>query len=96
MQSSSKAVWKQAALAETARGAGAAYGVGMFDLQKAFERVPWDILAVAARETGYCMRLLRLSIASYALDKTVTVNGACSRYVRAARGITAGSAFATI
>ncbi len=30
------------------------------------------------------------------MDKTVTSNGACSRYVRAARGITAGSAFATI
>ncbi len=29
-------------------------------------------------------------------EKAVAINGACSRYVKAARGITAGSAFAII
>ena len=96
MKSSTMAVWKQAALAETARGAGAAYGIAMFDLQKAFERVPWDLLAAAAVRCGYNLYLLRLSLAAYALEKSVTVAGASSRLVKAARGLTAGSSFATI
>ena len=90
------AVWKQAALAEIARAAGAAYGISLFDLQKAFERVPWDLLAAAAHECGHNLYLIRLSIAVYALLKAITVDGACSSFVKALRGMTAGSTFANI
>ena len=96
MKSSTMAVWKQAALAEIASAARAAYGIGLVDLQKAFERVPWDLLVAAAHECGYNLYLLRLSIAAYALLKAITVDGACSRFVRALRGMTAGSTFANI
>ena len=41
------------------------------------------------------MRLLKLSLAAYRLQRTVGADGAYSKTVRATRGITAGSGFAT-
>ena len=41
------------------------------------------------------MGLLRMSLASYRLKRTVGVDGAYSRTIQATRGITAGSTFAT-
>ena len=39
--------------------------------------------------------VLRLSVAAYHLSRVICVDGVCSRHVQAARGITAGSGFAT-
>ena len=67
----------------------------LLDLVKAFETIPHDLLFNAAREKGYSLVILRLSIASYRLWRVVGIGGIFSRRVQAVRGITAGSGFAT-
>ena len=94
---STVAAWKQAARAELAATVRAAdYGIGLLDLAKAFERVPWDWLVTQAAKFGYNLYLLRLSLAAYALERTINIQGVCSGTVRALRGITAGSSLATV
>jgi len=67
----------------------------LLDLVKAFETVPHHILAAAAGPRSYCKILLRLSLAAYRLQRTIGIDGVFSRQLRATRGITAGSGFAT-
>jgi hypothetical protein len=95
-RSAVRAAWCQAAQAEAAHAAGTLYGLATLDLKKAFERVPWDHLVFGAVRSGFNLYLLRLSLAAYALEKAILVDGACSAFVRGLRGITAGSTFATI
>ena len=91
------ASWKQAARAEWAASSDAiAYLCALLDLVKAFDRVPHDWLVEHAREFGYPMRLLKLSIRAYLLARVIVVEGICSSLVYALRGITAGSVFATV
>ncbi len=67
----------------------------LLDLIKAFETVPHDVLIAAAHAKRYNLVILRLSLAAYRLCRSIGVDGVFSRKVRATRGITAGSGFAT-
>ena len=90
-----RAAWMQAAKAEVAHMQKRCYGVVLVDLVKAFEAVPHHKVAEAASRRGYPPWVLRLSLDSYRMLRTVMVDGACSRTVLAAQGLTAGSGFAT-
>ena len=48
-----------------------------------------------AVELGYPLKVLRLSIAVYQLERVIRIGGVVSHSIRAGRGITAGSGFAT-
>ena len=90
------AAWKQAARAEHASTIrGAAYGMSLIDLVKAFDRVPWHVLIREARKLGYSLWILRLSIAAYKADRVIRVCGIYSQFITPQRSLTAGSAFAT-
>ena len=58
------AAWKHALRAEVAGAAGLSFAAVMTVLEKAFDRVTHARLVAAARQWGYPLRLLRLSIAS--------------------------------
>ena len=90
-----KAAWQAAFAAESANLAGFDYGQALLDLVKAFETVPHDVLVSAAREAGYPLALLRLSLAAYRLARSIGIDGIFSALIMASRGITAGSGFAT-
>ena len=90
-----KASWQAAFACESAALAGKEHAQGLLDLVKAFETVPHKVLADAAEKSGYNLAILRLSLAAYRLWRTLSIEGVCSRRVRATRGITAGSGFAT-
>ena len=62
---------------------------------KACERIQYWYLAQQAQKYGFSVTLLRLSIASYQLDRVVGVGAVLANPLRAGRGITAGSVFAT-
>lgn len=65
-----------------------------FDLIKAFERVPLDILVREAIALGYPLRILKLSLAAYRLLRVLGVSSVIAEGVIAVRGLTAGSGFA--
>ena len=90
------AAWKQAAHAELGASVGMEYAIALLDLVKAFERVPHDWLVRQAKRYGYNLYLLRLSLASYCLARTVRIGSAYAAAVIAVRGITAGAVHATI
>ena len=90
-----KASWQESFAAEAAALTGDEHAQGLLDLVKAFETIPHHVLVQAAASLGYPLRLLRLSVAAYRLRRSVGVEGAYSATIRACRGITAGSGFAT-
>jgi len=90
-----RAAWNAGFRAEAAALAGHDFAQTLLDLVKAFETIPHAALVAAARKHGYCLWLLRLSLAAYRLPRTVGVDRCYSRLVTATRGITAGSCFAT-
>ena len=67
----------------------------LLDLVKAFEMIPHDHVAAAARRHGFSPWILRLSLAAYRMPRAIGVGGVYSRMIIATRGITAGSGFAT-
>ena len=67
----------------------------MWDMSKAFDRVPRRILVNTARALGYPMTVLRVSMLSYEWTRYLAVGPMISRGLRPRRGIAAGSAFAT-
>ena len=91
------AAWNQAARAELASVGKwkTGYAQALLDLVKAFERVPYWLLVQEAVGMGYPVWLLRLSIATYKLPRTLRVGKVCSALIVAFRGITAGSGLAT-
>ena len=90
-----RAAWEAAFAAEVAGLQRQEHLQALLDLVKAFEMIPHALLVKAAREKGYNLAILRLSLAAYRLWRSVGVDGTFSRRVRATRGITAGSGFAT-
>ena len=82
---------KQAARAEYARAINTHFGQVLLDLVKAFDRVPFHILAREARRHGYPMWLAWLAVATYRLQRTIGMGEAHSDTVLATRGKTAGS-----
>ena len=89
------AAWKQAARAEHAVKHDLIFGLVLLDLVKAFERIRHAYLLRQAIKHGYPIWLLRLSLATYRLQRVVRICTSVSREVLACRGITAGSGFAT-
>ena len=67
----------------------------LIDPEKAFERVPYRHLIAAATEWNYPLALLRMAISIYKAPRRVGIGGVFGEGLRAKRGITAGSAFAT-
>lgn len=89
------AAWKQAARAELTQALGVEYGQVLLDLVKAFERIPHHVLVREAVRLDYPLWLLRLSLATYKLERVLRVDRAMSERIVATRGITAGSGLAT-
>ena len=90
-----KAAWQAGFHAEAAALTRSNYAQALLDLVKAFEKVPHDVVFRLAQKRGFNLWLVRLSVASYRLMRTIGIDGAYSRMVTATRGITAGSVFAT-
>ena len=90
-----RAAWVEAFSAEAAVLEKEDQAQALLDLTKAFELVNHQKLLEAAKRRGYPLALLRMSIAAYRLSRTIGVDGCFSRTVKATRGITAGSGFAT-
>jgi hypothetical protein len=90
-----RAAWLSGFRAEAAALAGTSFAQSLLDLVKAFETIPHRHLVEAARRHGFPLWLLRMSLAAYRLPRTIGVDGCFSRLIVAARGITAGSCFAT-
>ena len=90
-----RAAWQAAFAAELSVLGNHHHVQAMIDLVKAFETVPHRQLLAAAHAKGYDLRILLMSLAAYRLQRTVGIDGAYSRLVKATRGITAGSGFAT-
>ena len=89
------AAWKQAARAEIGAYDGLDHALALLDIIKAFDGVPWDWLVKQAIAKRYNLWLLRLSIAVYALTRTIRCGKCYSAAVIARCGITAGGALAT-
>ena len=90
-----RAAWVEAFCAESAALESESHAQALMDLTKAFETIPHDLLLDAAKCRGFPLALLRLSLAAYRLKRSVGIDGVYSRQIRATRGITAGSGFAT-
>ena len=90
-----RASWQAAFAAEDAARSGEHFAQSFLGLVKAFEMIPHHHIAYAAQKHSYSPWLLRLSLAAYRLRRVVGVEGLYSRPIVAARGITAGSGFAT-
>jgi len=90
-----KAAWQAGFQAEAAALSRSNYAQALLDLVKAFETVPHDVVARLADKHKLNLWLVRLSLASYRLARTIGIDGSFSRMIIAARGITAGSVFAT-
>ena len=95
MKGAQRASWAVAFAAEASAVKGKQHLASLLDLVKAFERIPHHLVALAATRLGYNLVILRLSLAAYRFERRVGVGGIYSRAVRATRGITAGSTFAT-
>ena len=73
---------------------GASYAQLLIDQAKAFDIVPHWLLVREAQRLGYPLRMLRLSLAAYRMDRVVRICSVISVYMVATRGITAGSGLA--
>ena len=89
------AAWSMAARAEASLAHRVAFAAVLLDMVKAFERVPHDVLVQMAVAYGYPLHIIRLSIASYLLERVVRIGGTFSVKIRPRRGITAGAVHAT-
>ena len=89
--------WKQAFFAELAATMrhSAEYIQTLMDLVKAFDYVPKWLLVREAIALNYPLKILRLSIATYELNRVIRIGNVVSKTVTAVTGITAGSGFAT-
>ena len=91
------ASWKQAARAELAASMpNTDHAAALLDMVKAYERVPHAWLVRQGIKYSYPMRILRLSICAYRLQRTVVIDKVCSVLIAATRGITAGAGHATV
>ena len=90
-----RAAWLSSLTAENAHLAKQEYAQTLIDLVKAFERIPHHVLVAFAIKWQYCLMTLRLSLTAYRLARIICIDSVCSRFVTAARGITAGAGMAT-
>lgn len=90
------AAWRQGAVAELADALGITvqYAQALLGLVKAFNKVPHWLLVRDARALGFPLKLLRLSLAAYLVQRVVRINQVVSTQVQAICGVAAGSGFA--
>ena len=95
--SATVAARKQGFRAELAAASGRSVNhcEALLDLVKAFDMVPRWVLIREGLDLGYPLWLLRLSLATYRMKRVIRVRKVVSGEVRAFRGMTAGSGFAT-
>ena len=72
-----KAAWIEAFGAEASTAGGLAHTATLMDLVKAFDRIPQGLLVREAVALAYPLKMLRLSIAIYRMNRTIRVAGAC-------------------
>ena len=88
------ATWREC-VRHAVSGSGAAVEV-LLDLAKAFDQVDRDLLWGAGLAYGYPMAVLRVALAAYSWPRRLVSDfGVSSPELRAARGVAAGSPFAT-
>ena len=83
------AAWIQAAAAERAAALrpSVEYAQALLDLVKAFDRVPLWLLVREAAALGYPLKMLRLSIATYLLERIIRIGSVVSKSVWALRAL---------
>ena len=89
-------VWIQAAAAEYATCMGLVALSILFDLSKAYEHLRFHLLAAKANTLHFPLRLLRLLVALYKMDRAVTLDGATSAPFSPWSGAVAGCSFADL
>ena len=70
-----RAAWAAAFTAENARHGGDEHAQALIDLVKAFEKIPHALLVKAAAKHNFPLRLLRLSLAAYRLQRAIGIGG---------------------
>lgn len=65
-----------------------------WDLIKAFDRVNWDKLVSRAKEWGYPLEALRLSMTSCSWKRRLVMDGVVGKGIYPTKGVAAGSPFA--
>ena len=68
-----------------------AYGMALYDVDKAFDHVPWHLLVQEAIRLGFGLWIIRLSIAAYKAPRMICVDGIMSRLLLPRRSLAAGS-----
>ena len=83
-----------AARAEASLADRSSFAAVMLDMVKASERVPHDVLVQLAVANQYPLHMIRLSIASYLLERVVWFGGTFSAKILPRGGNTAGAVHA--
>jgi len=73
-----RAAWMAAFEAELAAAKGLDHAAALIDLVKAFEMIPHRYLVQAARQHGFSLKVLRLSLAAYRIARVIGVDGVFS------------------
>ena len=89
------AVWRSLVRSDLELAAGRYVIECLWDVSKAFDRVPRDKLVHTAVSLGYPMELLRLSLASYEWQRTIIDGRLAADPLTPTVGIGPGSGFAT-
>ena len=89
------AVWRSLVRADLKAADGLHTAEFLWDVSKAFDRVPRRALLARARDMKYPLTLLRLSLASYSWKRRLVDFDLASRALHPWAGIGAGSPFAT-
>ena len=66
------------------------------DLSKAYEHIRYAALRARAATFGFPLRLLRLLLALYAMDRVLVFDGAAAQPFRPQNGVAAGCSFADL
>ena len=87
---------KLAAAAEYARATNQSIVSVMLDLEKAFEKIPHDVLRAAAQAHGFSLAILRWLLHLYRMPRSIRVGKVYTESVVATRSILPGDAFADL
>ncbi len=86
--------WRQAVRQEAAVSGGGAAASIFWDLEAFFEKVDRARLMQRARESGFPLAVLRLSLAAYSTPRLLSLNGRVSRELWTKTGVGAGCGLA--
>ncbi len=86
--------WRQAVRQESALAEGGAAASLLWDLEAFFEKVDRRVLMRRAKESGFPLTVLRLSLAAYSTPRVLALGGGISRELWAKLGVGAGCGLA--